>query len=134
MSNMVDGFENDVLDGISGVTALFSAGMALALFTADPTDVGLVTNELSGNGYERKLLSGLFSSATGTDGSVSNTSQIDFATATANWTEVTHVGFMKSDVETADDMIVWLPLASAITILDTQVFSFSIGNLTVTAS
>ena len=131
---MVDGFENDVLDGISGVTSLFSATMAVALFTADPTDTGSVTNEMSGNGYARKLLAGLFSTATGTAGSVSNTSQIDFATATGDWAEVTHVGFMKTATATTDDMIVVVPLDSAITILDTQVFSFAVGNLTVNAS
>ena len=134
MANMVDSFENDVLDGITGVTTLFSSGMALAVFTSDPTDTGSVANELSGGGYERKLLSGLFSAATGTDGSVSNTSIINFVTATGDWPEATHVGFMKSDVETTDDMIVWVALDAPITILDTKVFSFDVGDLTVNAS
>ena len=134
MSNMVDSFENDVLDGITGVTTLFSSGMALAAFTADPTDTGSVVNELSGNGYARKLLSTLFSSATGTAGSVSNTSIINFATATADWPQATHIGFMKSDVETTDDMIVVVALDAPITILNGQVFSFAVGDLTVNAS
>ena len=134
MSAMVDGFENDVLDGITGVTSLFSATMALALFTADPTDTGSVTNEYTGNGYARKALTGLFSAATGTAGSSANTSIINFATATGDWTAITHVGFMKTATATTDDMIVVVALDSAITILDTQVFSFAIGDLTVTAA
>ena len=134
MSNMVDSFENDVLDGITGVTTLFSSGMALALFTADPTDTGSVVNELVGSGYARKLLSTLFSSATGTAGSVSNTAQIDFATATGDWVEATHIGFMKSDVETTADMIVVVALDVPHTNLNGKVFTFEIGDLTVNAT
>lgn len=134
MANMTDASEREVLDGYVGVTNLFSTGVALAIFSADPTDTGSVANELSGNGYERKLLTGLFSAATGTDGTTSNTLVIDFATATADWPTATHVGFMKSDVEGTDDMMVHLPLVSDITISGTQVFSFGVGKLTLTAA
>jgi len=133
MSNMTNAMENQVLDGVTGVTSLFSSTMSMAAFTADPTDTGSVVNELSGNGYGRKLLSGLFSAATGTEGSVSNTSQIDFATATGNWVEITHVGYMESDVEGTDDMKVVVALDTPITILDTTVFSFEVGKATVIA-
>lgn len=133
MANMTDALELEILDGITGVTSLFSSTMALALFTAAPTDTGSVTNELTGNGYARKALTGLFSSATGTTGISSNTSVINFATATGDWSAVTHIGFMESDVETTSDMIVWVALDSSVTILDTQVFSFAIGDLTVNA-
>ena len=133
MANMVDALENLHLDGIVGVTSLYSSGIAMAVFTADPGDAGSVVNEMTGNGYERKLLAGLFSAATGTDGTTSNTSIIDFVTATGDWPEATHIGFMKSDVEGTDDMIVRLPLVSPITILNTQVFSYAVGKCTVIA-
>ena len=77
MANMTDAFENTLLDAIAGVTTNLSTTMALALFTADPTDTGSVVNELSGDGYARKLLSGTFSSATGTTGTTTNTGVID---------------------------------------------------------
>ena len=134
MANLTDAYENELLDGITGVTSLFSSTVHLALFTADPTDTGSVTNELTGGAYARKSLSGLFSAATGTAGSVSNTSVIDFTTATANWTEVTHIGFMESGTATTDDMMVWMELDLPITVLDTKKFSFAIGDLTVTAA
>jgi len=134
MANLTNTMENDLLDMLTGVTTTISSTMALAIFTASPTDTGSVTNELSGSGYERKLLSGLFSSATGTDGTSSNTSAITFATATGDWSEATHVGIMETDVETTADMIVWVELVTPNTTLNGQAFSIAIGKLTVTAA
>ena len=135
MANMTDAMENEILDGLTGVSTMFSTTMALAIFTVSPTDTGSVINELSGNGYERKLLSGLFPAASGSTGSVANTSILDFATATGGaWTTATHVGIMESAVEGTDDMKVWLPLANPITIQDAQVFSYAIGKFVITAS
>ena len=132
MANLVDAYEKKILDGLTGVTSLFTGTMYMALFTSDPTDSGGVGSELVGGGYARKSLAGLFPSASGA--SVANTSAIDFATATSNWAEVTHVGFMESGVATTDDMAIWLLLDTPITIQDTQVFSFAIAKLTITAS
>ena len=133
--NMTDAFENDILDGVTGVSQYTSPSTTyLALFTADPTDTGSVSNELSGSGYARLSLSGKFSAATGTGGSVSNTSEIAFAAATADWTEVTHAGVMKSGTAATDDMIVVVPLDAGITIYDTEQFKFAVGKLTITAA
>ena len=106
MANMVDTFENDVLDGIVGVTTIFSTTMSIACFTADPTDTGSVASEYTANGCARKLLSTLFSSATGTAGSVSNDATVDFATATGDWSAVTHFAYMKAGTEAVSDMMV----------------------------
>ncbi len=134
MANLVDGYENELLDGLTGITQLTTPAIVyLALFTADPTDTGSVASELTSTGYERKSLAGLFSAATGTAGSVSNTSEINFVSATEDWTTVTHVGFMESDVEATSDMMVWLALDASITILDTQTFTFGVGALTLVA-
>ena len=132
---MTDALENEFLDGITGVTQLTTPAIVyVALFTGDPTDVGSVTTELSGNGYARKSLAGTFSAATGTSGTVSNTAEIAFDAATGNWSEVGYVGLMKSDVETTDDMIVHLELDQPVTILNGQAFTFDIGTLTLTAA
>lgn len=131
MANMTDQTENDFLDGITGVTSLFSSTVAMALFTADPTDAGDVTNEYQSNGCARVLLSGLYPSASG--GTVSNSSAIIFPTATADWATITHIGFMKSDVEGTADMMAWVALDSAIAIANGQAFKFEIGDQTLTA-
>ena len=132
MANLTDVMENQLLDALTGVTTVLSTTMSIALFTADPTDTGSVTNEYTLNGSQRLLLSGLFSAATG--GTSANTSIITVATATSDWAAISHVGLMASDVEGTDDMKVWIELNSPITILSGQSFSFAIGDLTVTAA
>ena len=132
MANLTDAMENQLLDALTGVTTVLSATMSIALFTADPTETGSVTNEYTLNGSQRLLLSGLFSAATG--GTSANTAIITVATATADWAAISHVGLMASDVEGTDDMKVWIELNSPISILSGQAFSFAIGDLTVTAA
>lgn len=134
MANLTNYGENKTLDGITGVTSMYSSSQSLAFFTADPTDTGSIASEYSSNGCARVLLSGLFSAATGTDGSSSNTSLVESPTATAQWTEITHVGIMESDVEDTDDMVWHKELESPITVSDTKKLSFAIGDLTVTAA
>lgn len=134
MAILVDGYENELLDGLTGVTQLTTPAIVyLALFTADPTDTGSVTNELTSPGYARQSIAGLFSAATGTNGTSSNTSEINFAAATGDWDGVTHVGFMVSDVETTDDMMSNIQLDASITILNGQTFTFAVGSLTLVA-
>ena len=136
MANLTDGYENEILNGLTGETPLTTpTTVYVALFTADPTDSGSVTNELPSTGaYARVALTGIFPTASGAAGSVANDTQLDFTTATADWATVSHVGLMKSGTQGTADMMVWIALDSAITILNTQVFSFSIGNLTINAS
>jgi len=133
MSNMTNAHENRELDAVTGVTSDLSATMSIALFSADPTDAGLVTNELSGNGYARALLTDIFSANTGTDGVTSNTATLTHDTASGDWLPVTHIGYMLADVEGVADMEVVVALGSPITNLDTQAFTWEIGSLTVTA-
>ena len=131
MANMTDATELEFLDGITGVSSLFSATMSMCLLTADPTEAGLVTNEYTLNGCTRLLLSAKYSAASG--GTSANTATITFPTATADWTPITHLGFMEADVESVADMKAWVALDSPITILNGQVFEFAIGDQTLTA-
>jgi len=132
MANLTDAYELEVLDTLTGVTPLNAPTIVyVALFTADPTDEGSVVNEVFGGGYARTSINAKFEA--GASATTSNTAQIDFPTATADWPTVTHVGMMKSDIEGNGDMMVWIALDSPITISNTQVFSFSIGNLTINA-
>lgn len=135
MANLTDSFENELLDGLTGVTPLTTpTTVYLALFTADPTDTGDVSSEYQLNSCARVALSGKFPAATGAAGLVANSVQIDFPTATGNWTTITHIGYMKSAIEGTDDMIIHAQLDSPITILNSQTFSFAIGTLTITAA
>ncbi len=135
MANLTDSFENELLDGITGVTPLTTPAVVyLALFTGDPTDTGDVSTEYQINECARVSIAGKFPAATGTAGSVANSVQIDFPTAIGDWTTITHIGYMKSDVEGTDDMMVHAQLDSPITILNSQTFSFAIGTLTITAA
>lgn len=134
MANMTDAFKNEILDGITGVTTLFSAGMYLALFTADPTDTGSVLNEVSGGSYARVALSGKFSAASGTGGTSANAASVVFPTATADWGTVTHVGFMKAGTAGVEDMVVHSALSVGVAITTGSVFQILAGDLTVTAA
>lgn len=132
MANMTDATENEVLDGILGVTQLTTPPIAyLALLTGDPTDTGSVVNEVAIADYQRLSLAGLYSASSG--GSSTNTSAIIFPTAVADWGIITHLGIMKSGVKGTDDMSVHLSLVTAIEILASDVFEMLTGKLTITA-
>ena len=61
----------------------------LALFTADPTDDNVTTNEASGAWYARQSI-GSFSVPTGTGNSTSNNNQVSFPAVTGSAITITH--------------------------------------------
>ena len=134
MANMTDALELALLDGLTSVTQYTSPAIVyLALFTADPTDTGSVANEVSGTSYARVSLATKFTAATGTTGVSANTSAITFAAAGAGgWGTITHIGFMESGTATTADMMMHSVLTDPITIVETDVFEFLTGGLTVT--
>ena len=133
MANMTDYLENKLLDTLLGVSAYtFPSTVYMALFTADPTDTGDVTSEVSGGSYARVSLSGKFSTATGSTGLSANTTAISFPTATASWGEVTHVGIMESGVVSTDDMLLWGAFQISQTIDDTDILLFAVGDFSLT--
>ena len=132
MANMTDSFENELLDGITGVAQCSTpATVYLAAFTGNPGESGDVTNEVSGGGYARVDISGKFGNAA--NGTTSNTADIAFPTATADWGTVTHVGLMKSGTAGTADMIIWAVLATALSIPNGSIMKFATGDLTFTA-
>ena len=132
MANMTDSFEKEILDGVLGVTALTTpATVYLALFLADPTESGDVTNEVVADDYARLSLDTLFSAAT-SDTSV-NTSDITFPTTTSAWGAVSHIGYMKSGTKTADDMMVYSALDTIAVVGSGHDFVFPVGNLSLKA-
>ncbi len=135
MANLTNAAENEYLNGMTGHTQYTTpATTYLAIFETDPTETGSVAAELSGGGYNRLSLAGLFPEATGTAGSVTNDALVTFATATGDWNESEFVGVMKSGTPGTDDMILHIPLVSPITISNGQVFEYAIGKLTINAA
>lgn len=63
----------------------------LALFTSDPTDNNVTTNEVSGPWYARKA-TGAWSAPVGTGNSSSNSNQIQFDAVTGAQVTVSHWG------------------------------------------
>ena len=131
MAGMTNALEKEIVDGLTGVTQYTTpATTYLALFTADPTDAGLVTNEVSGLNYERLSTAGLFS--TSTDGSSTTTAQIDFPEAgVGGWGDIGYIGLMKSGVEGTSDMILWGELTFIVTVNASDTFSILTGRLTI---
>lgn len=130
MANMTTSLRTKVVNGVLGVQAYtFPTEVFLALFSADPTTVGLVTDELSGDGYARMSLSGKFTlSSTGVS---SNTAAIQFPQATADWPLVLYAGIMESITPTTADMLIVVPLEGAVPTASGEDFIYEIGKFTV---
>lgn len=97
MTAMSDYLERKLLDAILRNTS-FAAGatLYLALYTSTTTDAGDGV-EVAGGSYARQALASGFPAASGTTGSVSNTSTITFPTATGNWGTVSHVALLDAN-------------------------------------
>ena len=135
MANFTNFLENKLLDALTGVAPYtFPSNVYIALFTTDPTDAGIVTGEVSVSEYERKSLSGHFSTAVGTSGSSSNTSIISWITPTVPWGIVTHIGFMIGGTKGVSDMLLWAEPYSAQEIDSSYTMLINISDLTLIIS
>ena len=131
MASFTDYAENAILDHLFGQSGFTQPTLYLALFTADPTDAGVQTNELSNaNGYSRTELTSAMNSAAG--GWISNGTAITSELATADWATVTHIGLMDSATYGAGNMLVHGALDSSVTVLDTNSFAFDVGQFVTT--
>ncbi len=83
----------------------------LALFTADPTDAGTLTNEATGTGYARVAITSLFGTFDSTTGIATNSSDVDFGIPAGNWGTVTHAAIL--DASTSGNMLYFEDLPSA---------------------
>jgi len=132
MANLTNAMAIKFLNGLTGETPLTTpTTVYLALFTADPTVTGSVANELSGGGYARISLAGMFPTAT--TGEVSTDTLVESVIASSDWTEITHIGYMESAIVATDDMMEHSELSASVTVLNGGRFSIAIGDLTLTA-
>jgi len=88
MSAKTDYLEDAVINHVLRNTSYTSpTTVYLALLTADPTDAGTQTNEVSGGSYARVAVA---FDAPSPSGETQNTSLLAFPTASAGWGTVSH--------------------------------------------
>ena len=119
--------ETKVLDHVFGGTAYTApATLYLALFTANPNEDGSGTEvSTSGTAYARQSVAFTISGNT-----ASNTAAVEYATATANYGTVSHVGIY--DASSAGNLIAYAALTSSKAIETGDVFRVPTGDLDIT--
>jgi hypothetical protein len=102
----------------------------MALFSADPTEEGLQTNEIAEGGYARVAISALLADAILASGQISNNADIQFAPPLEDWSEITHGAIM--DAATAGNMLYFGPATSSrIVTFGGDPFKIRIGQLII---
>jgi len=117
--------ENKILLHVLSNTAYTSpTTVYLGLHTADPTDAGTGT-EVSGGSYARQSFASTISG-----NAASNTSAIEFPTATASWGTIGWVGVW--DNSTGGNLLFHGALTASKTIASGDVFRVPAGDLDIT--
>lgn len=141
MSKFSNYTENNIIETtLRGAAFPVPSGIHLALFTADPTDANITSNEVNDAtwpAYDRQDVAGGGPIATGwtaaADGVSTNAKVITFpANNGAGNVTVTHIGLY--DAAVGGNLLYHAPLVSSKTLLPGDVISFSIGALTVTVA
>lgn len=141
MAALSDYLENHIIDWLlRGQVFSPPATVYVGLLTAAPTDAGGGT-EVTGGSYARVgVTSGLTAwagtqaagsttASTGTGGTTSNNSAINFPTPTAGWGTVTHFGVY--DAATNGNLLFYAALTVAKTVNTSDTVSFAAGALTL---
>lgn len=119
-----------VLDHLLGrVNSPFSTNKFLALFSADPTELGSLVDELTETGYARINIATLMGDAVLISGQISNAAEITFGPATEDWAEITHAGIM--DALVGGNMIYYGEAVTSRVIDNTDTFVIRVGQLTI---
>jgi len=117
--------ETEILDHVFGAAAYTApTTLYLALYTATPGETGGGT-EVSGNGYVRKAVAFTTSGNT-----TSNTSAVEYPTATGSFGTVTSVGVF--DASTSGNLMAFAALSSSKTIETGDVFRVPAADLDIT--
>ncbi len=125
MAGKSDFLENEILDHILRNSSYTPAAtIYVGLYTTAPTDAGGGT-EVSGGSYARTSVT--FSAASG--GAVTNSGDVVFPTATANWGSVLAVGLF--DASSAGNMLYWTTISST-AVNNGDTVKFVAGDLDVT--
>lgn len=125
MAGFSNYLETKVLEHVFGGSAYTAPGtLYVALFTAAPSDTGGGT-EVSGGAYARQTAAFTVSGDTG-----SNTSAIEYATATADYGTVVAMGVF--DASTSGNLLAYGTLTTSKTVSNGDVFRFNAGAIDIT--
>lgn len=135
MPGLSDYAEKKVLDHLLGKTAYtMPTGAFLALFTADPTDTGSTTNEVSttSTGYARVNVTSIMSATDATSGASQNATAVSFNAATASWGNITWLALF--DAATGGNMLMSGAATTAKQIDVGDIYQLAASQLTATLS
>lgn len=117
--------ELKILEHTLGITSYTAPSTTyLALFTTDPTDAGSGT-EVSGGSYARQSISW----NTPSGGAVTNSADVTFPQATANYGTVTHIGIY--DASSSGNLLYHGALSASKSVETNDTFIVEAGDLSV---
>jgi hypothetical protein len=126
MAAISDYYENKIIDHMLRAQAFTPPStIYLALYTVAPTDAGGGT-EVSGGGYARQAITLSAASA----GATSNSADITFPTATADWGTIVAVGIF--DISTGGNLLWYGNLTQSKTVNNGDTFKINAGDLDIT--
>jgi hypothetical protein len=126
MAEMSNYLENALINATLRNTSYTSpATVYVGLYTSDPGE-GNTGTEVSGGSYARTAVT--FGAPS--NGVSTNSASVTFPTATGTWGTVTHIGIL--DASTSGNLLYYTPLDASKSIASGDVFTISVGNLSVT--
>ena len=127
MAGFSDYLENKVVGHVFGGSAYTAPStLYVALYTSAPSDTGGGT-EVSGGAYARQTAAFSISADT-----ASNTSAIEYPTATANYGTVVAVGVF--DASSSGNLLAYGNLTTSKTVSTGDVFRFNAGAIDITVA
>lgn len=126
MAEMSNYLENALINATLRNTSYTSpTTVYVGLYTTDPGE-GNTGTEVSGGSYARTAVT--FGAPS--NGVSTNSGAVTFPTATGTWGTVTHIGIL--DASTSGNLLYYTPLDASKSIASGDVFTISVGNLSVT--
>ena len=126
MAEMSNYLENALINATLRNTSYTSpAAVYVGLYTTDPTDANTGT-EVSGGSYARVAVT----MGAPSNGVSTNSAAVTFPTATGTWGTVGWIGIL--DASTSGNLLYHTPLTTSKSITSGDIFTISIGNLSVT--
>jgi len=129
MPGKTQSYSDAVLNVLRG-TGIASVSPYLSLFSVAPADDGSAGTELVGNGYARQSVAfGSPVSDTGNLRKISNTNNLQFGPATADWLQAIAFGIF--DAQTNGNLLYWNTLTTPKTVQQGDFGQFAPGSLVV---
>ena len=129
-------FNNDDIAGIGDASGLLGSSadgnLFLALFTADPGETGVVTNECDYTGYARKAVPRTTGGWTVSGNQVTNAALLEFAQCTGGSNTATHFAVCKAGTDGVQDILYTGALTNSMNISTGITPQFAGGAITVT--